>query len=165
VEQLADDPDFAKDVGHERRCEVRYLGQAYEVGVSLEGTDEIDDAAFARLIAEFHDQHERAFAFANRDEVCEIRIQRLSVTATVGEQPSPLVTDAARTRSATRGSVVYRGREIDCLIAQRSDFRPGDRIETPAIVLQEDATTFLPPGVRAEMASTGDLLVTNDSAA
>lgn len=167
AEQLAGDPDFASDVGHERRCEVRYLGQAYEVGVSLDGAGEIDDGAFARLIADFHDQHERAFAFANRDEVCEIRIQRLSVTATVGEQPLPVVADGERTRSgsATRGSVVYRGQEIDCLIVERSDFRPGDRIETPAIVLQEDATTFLPPGVRAEMASTGDLLVTNDSAA
>lgn len=165
ADQLADDPDFANDVGRERRCDIRYLGQAYEVGVAMERADDIDDAAFERLIAEFHDQHERAFAFANRDEVCEVRIQRLFVTAVVGEQPPPPAADATGASGAARGSVVYRGQELDCLVQERSALRPGDQIETPAIVVQDDATTFLPPGVHAEVAPTGDLLVSDISPA
>ncbi|MGH2893430.1 MAG: hypothetical protein ACRDPM_09210, partial [Solirubrobacteraceae bacterium] len=138
-------------------------GQAYEVGVPMTYTDAIDDVRFQELIAEFHEQHERAFAFANRDEVCEIRTQRLFVTASVGEQSAPPTSDAAGKGGVTRGSVVYGHQEIDCLIVDREGLRPGDEIETPAIVLQDDATTFLPPGVRAQVASTGDLVVSGIS--
>ncbi len=94
-----------------------------------------------------------------------MRIQRLFVTAVVGEQPPPPAADATGASGAARGSVVYRGQELDCLIQERSALRPGDQIETPAIVVQDDATTFLPPGAHAEVAPTGDLLVTDISPA
>lgn len=164
AEQLADDPDFAVDVHRERRCEIRYLGQAYEVSVPLE-RGEVDQETFDQLIREFHAQHERAYAFANHDEACEIRIQRLFVTATVGEQfdaataaEAPAAEDGAQ--GSSRATVLYRRQELDCLVVNRDGLRPGDTIPTPAVVLQEDATTFLPPGVRAEVVSTGDLVVT-----
>ncbi len=161
AEQLADDPDFARDVTRERRCEVRYLGQAYEVGVPIEFNGEVDQTVFDRLVADFHDQHERAYAFANRDEPCEIRIQRLFVTATVGEQLAAADADEVGERSSRRDRVVYHGEELDCLVVDRSGLRPGDEVVAPAVVLQEDATTFIPPGVRAHVAATGDLLITD----
>ncbi|MCD6727404.1 MAG: hydantoinase/oxoprolinase family protein [Solirubrobacteraceae bacterium] len=161
AEQLADDPDFARDVTRERRCEVRYLGQAYEVGVPIEFNGEVDQGVFDRLIADFHDQHERAYAFANRDEPCEIRIQRLFVTATVGDQLAAAGADEVGEPSSGRGRVVYHGEELDCLVVDRSGLRPGDEVVAPAVVLQEDATTFIPPGVRAHVAPTGDLLITD----
>jgi N-methylhydantoinase A len=165
ADQLADDPDFAADVRRERRCEIRYLGQEYEVSVPIELNGHVDRELFDRLISEFHDQHERAYAFADRDEVCEIRIQRLFVTATVGEQPSAPRADAVGDQGATSGTVVYRGGRLECPVIERSGLRPGDDVATPAVVLQEDATTFLPPGVRVRVAPTGDLLITEISSA
>jgi len=162
AEQLADDPDFARDVARERRCEIRYLGQAYEVSVPLD-RGEVDQQAFDRLIREFHTQHERAYAFANHDEPCEIRIQRLFVTATVGEKLDAATADGGDSDGAlgsSRTTVVYHGEQLDCLVVNRSGLRAGDTVQTPAVVLQEDATTFLPPGVHAVLAPTGDLLVT-----
>ncbi len=160
AEQLAHDPDFVEGVRRERRCEIRYLGQAYEVSVPLPGDGNVDRARFDALIAEFHDQHERAYAFANRDEVCEIRIQRLFVTATVGEELVEGRAEMAGAGGEHEATVVYRGEELPCRLVERAGLRPGDEIPTPAIVLQEDATTFLPPSCKATVADTGDLLVT-----
>jgi N-methylhydantoinase A len=163
AEQLADDPDFAHDVARERRCEIRYLGQAYEVSVSL-APGQIDQGSLDRLIGDFHAQHERAYAFASPDDPCEIRIQRLFVTATVGEKLDPAHGEPSSNGSGAqrsgRTTVIYHGSELDCLVVNRSTLAPGDRVETPAVVIQEDATTFLPPGVQAVVAPTGDIVVT-----
>jgi N-methylhydantoinase A len=163
--QVADDPDFAADVTRERRCDIRYLGQAYEVGIPVHEDGPIDRAKLDAVVGAFHDQHERAYAFADRDEVCEIRIQRLSVAATVGGRLGDGEVVADGERSEGRTEVVYRGAALDCLAVERSGLRPGDEVTTPAIILQEDTTTFLPPGVRAVVAPTGDLIVTEIAAA
>ena len=159
--QIGDDPDFAAGVRRERRCDIRYLGQAYEVAVALDGDGAIDRAALDELVSRFHDQHERAYAFSDRDAPCEILIQRLSIAATVGERVGDGTPTVSENGSVGRAQVVHRGAKVDCVVVDRSQLRPGEELQTPAILVQHDTTTFLPPGVRATVAPTGDLIVTN----
>jgi N-methylhydantoinase A len=160
AEQLRGDPDFAAEVGRERRCDVRYLGQAYEVSVLLPDGP-LDGGTLESLVSDFHDQHERMYAFAERDEPCELRIQRLFLTARVGSQIDAAV-DAANEPSAleaAHGTVSYAGRELDCPVVDRAGLRAGDTVTAPCVIAQEDSTTFVPPDVSVTIAPTGDMLI------
>jgi N-methylhydantoinase A len=160
--QLETDPDFAHGVSRERRCDIRYVGQAYEVGVDL-GDGPLDDDAVARLLADFHAQHERMYAFADENAVCEIRVQRLFLTAPVGEAvkaPPPPATKNGAMHATEAGAVLFGGRRLSCPLVDREGLRPGAEIPAPCVIAQDNSTTFVPPDVSVDVAPTGDLLIT-----
>lgn len=85
LKELNSDPDFSLGADRERRCDMRYVGQAYDVSVPLIA-DPADPAAWDELRAAFHEEHRRAYPFAEPDEPCELRTQRLSLTVRVGSR-------------------------------------------------------------------------------
>lgn len=163
--QLAGDPDFAGTVVRERRCDVRYLGQAYEVSVPFPA-ETVSAQSFATLVADFHELHERTYAFAEWEERCEIRSQRLfltkpvrSVAAGNGVAGEPDTASAAPQPSGA--TVVFEGQELSCPVIRRDTLLPGASVPAPCVIVQEDATTFIPPAVTVTVAPSGDLLITD----
>ena len=166
--QYAADGIPAERVALSRAGDLRYVGQGYELGVAFpDGA--IDEAALEAVWAAFHRQHEAEYGHFFADSPIEIVNIRLTGS---GEMPK-----IARTMAAASGSLAEaRVRAGACA------FRHGDgleRLETdfyqrealpaearfagPAVVLQRDATTLVPPGWRASVALNGNIILKRES--
>ncbi|HEV2376565.1 MAG TPA: hydantoinase B/oxoprolinase family protein, partial [Streptosporangiaceae bacterium] len=56
-------------------------------------------------------------------------------------------------------SMYANGRWVDAELVRRADLAPGDRVEGPALVAEDFATTVVEPGWRAGVTGRGDLLL------
>jgi N-methylhydantoinase A len=162
--QFATDGVEASAVSFVRGADVRYVGQGYELRV-LVPTGEIDADALDAIFAAFHAQHEAEYGHSFRQSAIEIVNVR--------------VTGVGRMPKIGRPSVPHGGSFRESLIRRGScAFRVGGKLETPetafyrrdrlpleqpfsgpAIVLQMDSTTVVPPGWRAVADSNGNLIL------
>jgi N-methylhydantoinase A len=129
----------------ERQLDMRYVGQAYELTVSAEGN----------FVERFHRAHERRYGYADTGRAVEVVNVR---TFLIGATPKPAL---PRSRSAgpnvREGGLVERrdvhvaGRSERTAIYDRAKLRAGNRFAGPAVVVEYSATTFVPPGWRANV--------------
>ncbi len=135
----------------ERFGELRYLGQGYELRVAMpDGT--IDERTLHEALDRFQQQHEQEFGHYFPDspvEIVNIRVDGVGTTPKI-----------ARPRTARAGSLqdalvkkdasVFRVdgtlREFETAYYRRDAFPVGETIAGPAIILQTDSTTVVPPG-------------------
>jgi N-methylhydantoinase A len=143
----------------DRSCDVRYLGQAYEVSVPVPN-GELTAEAVDELVTRFHELHERAYAFSSPDERCELVTVRVSASVNLDKPPSA--------RSAPEGSpadgatrAIHVPGEGTCLVPvhSRDELGVGARIQGPAVVHQADCTTYLPPFAAATVDDYGNLCI------
>jgi N-methylhydantoinase A len=136
----------------QRTIAMRYLGQWRSLAVSVEpGITSLEE-----VVASFHDEHEREFAY--RREGAPIEVYQLAVQA-LGVTPKPelaryeLEPDAALPEPlATRGVHFDEHDDaVDTPIYDRTELPAGARVEGPAIIEQLDSTVVVPPGVVAEV--------------
>ncbi len=159
--ELKADPSLAKsEFTFQRTCDVRYVGQAYEVRVPVP-SGRLDAKAVEALFTSFHDAHHRAYHFSNRGEVCEIVTFRTSAVMSL-EKPNgdPVMAKRQASRAATRPVYVEDAGFMETPIYQRDQLPVGHRIAGPAVVHQSDSTTYLPPYAQAEVDPFGNLIVT-----
>ena len=137
----------------QRTIAMRYLGQWRSLAVEIpEGPVDI-----AALVASFHSEHEREFAYAREDDA-PVEIYQLALRA-VGVTPKPELTrhepepDAPLPEPVARRPVHFDEEEdaLDTPVFDRDTLRAGTRLDGPAIVQQLDSTVVVPPGVTAEV--------------
>ncbi|MEX0653222.1 MAG: hydantoinase/oxoprolinase family protein [Phycisphaeraceae bacterium] len=139
----------------QRAVDLRYLGQSYELTISLDG----DGDPLDKFLAE----HERLYGYASTDKPLELVAARLQ-TAGV-ERPLRFATLPARTASTGHGPPtttvhVHDGqREQRWRMVARDDLQAGDRLDRPTIIREYSATTLMPPGWTGEVNATGQLLL------
>lgn len=159
----ADDIDLER-VSFVRRGDLRYVGQGYELRVAFpDGT--LDAAALAEAFAAFHEVHRREYGHHFADSAIEIVNIRLIGAAGAAEiarpaPPSGGPLEAARIRT---GLCTFRvdGELTDHETAflLRDKLPVGVAIDGPAIVLQMDSTTVVPPRHTIEADATGNLII------
>ena len=121
----------------ERRLDLRYAGQSYELSVPFRRD-------FRRL---FHEQHEKAYGHAHRGRPLEIVNLRLRLTI---RTPKPQLRaratgnpDPARARVKTK-PVWFAGRFHSTPLYDRERLEPGSRFAGPAVVVEYSSTTVVP---------------------
>ncbi|MBI3911776.1 MAG: hydantoinase/oxoprolinase family protein [Armatimonadetes bacterium] len=123
-----------------RWVDMRFRGQSYELGVEA---GEADPAAWAQR---FHARHRQSFGYADPNEPTEVVNVRLRAT---GRIPRPrLPAGALRRRPEPRPcgvQPIYWDDWRLCPLYDRAMLAPGQALSGPALVLQEDTTTCLPP--------------------
>jgi N-methylhydantoinase A len=160
AELAADERLAGADVRIERSCDIRYLGQAYEVNVAVpEG--EIAPQLLEELVGRFHTQHERAYGFSSADEPCELVTFRVSAKAALDKPPARRAADGGGDGDAGERDV-HLGDEgfAPTRIYDRSGLGIGARVDGPAVVHQTDATTVIPSFASAEVDESGNLIIT-----
>jgi N-methylhydantoinase A/oxoprolinase/acetone carboxylase beta subunit len=122
----------------ERRLDLRYAGQSYELSVPFR-TD------FREL---FHRQHEKAYGYAHPGRLLEIVNVRLRLTIPT---PKPQLRarragnpDSARARLKTK-PVWFAGRFHPTRLYDRERLGAGARFGGPAVVVEYSSTTVVPP--------------------
>ena len=143
-----------------RLLDVRYVGQSYELTVDCPPLGERVATAVAKR---FHAAHGQRFGYADQNAAIEVVNLRLKAVGIV-EVPSLAALPVSKVRedaenAVEHGRVIFAQGALDTLFLHRGDLAPGDRIPGPAVVLQMDATTVIPPGWRAIVDPLGNLVL------
>jgi N-methylhydantoinase A len=127
-----------------RMLDLRYVGQSYELTVPLRGR------SIAGAVRAFHQRHQERYAHSRPDAGVEIVVARLIASV---EQPAiPDVRPHSRGRPKSRPvQVVDDGESKTARMFRRDELPEGFRARGPLLVVQEDATTWAPPGWRVQV--------------
>ncbi len=151
--------------------DMRYVGQSYELTVEAraEGRAARDGQQYAM---DFHQAHQRRFSYASEGEPAEIVNLRLKA---LGRTSKPRFTfqplgdpDPAAAYLGSRkvhfvsGDSPHSIQPTEAGLYQRERLTPGNRILGPAILVQLDATTILPPDWVISVDGWGNLIAERD---
>lgn len=152
-------------IREELAIDVRYSGQAYEVNVPLDDVPTFDVTMQHRITELFHDRHQRLFGHSHPD----LETQWVTLRATVWgkvSRPAALSLSPSSTPLSSRvlmtQPMAFAGRTIASSVYDRTHLGVGDCIEGPALIVQADTSIVVPPGVRAEVRSMGEIFLSVD---
>jgi len=158
---------------HEKRVDVRYRGQGYELSIPLS----------KNLLKEFEREHQRRYGYIHPNREVELVTLRLRA---VVKTPQPGITAVpaggtphlgkiahvgtgtlARPGRATLGSfstpevlVLFNRKKLKTKIYSRDNLQPGKKYSGPAIITEYSATTVIPPGKRFHLDRASNLIIT-----
>jgi N-methylhydantoinase A len=139
----------------ERRLDMRYTGQAYELTVPATGD----------FVAAFHTSHKQRFGY--RDPERPVEIVNLRCRAT-GITEKPILSRIPRalrgvTRPPARAVLcVFDGEMQTAALLARGELRARHSFAGPAIVSEYSATTLVPRGWKARVDDYGQIFLAQD---
>ncbi len=152
-----------------RRVHVRYDGTDSALIVPfphLHGGDMGDEQAMHQIVRAFENAYRQRFAFLMQGK--GLIVEAVSVEAVVaGDAPSERLHDLHAQRAApVRDTVRMYTAGVDgqaawqeAALLVREDLRPGDVIDGPAIIAEQNATTVVEPGWRARLTEHDHILL------
>ena len=162
LEQGASEPDISVA----RSVDMRYLGQLYEVRVSVPA-EELDERDLEELGRSFETRYEQLFGkgagFPGAGlEAVVYRVEAVAAIERSSSRPAPaedsLPPDIARApeRSAYWAET---GASLDTPVYWGTHLRPGNRIEGPAIIDLPETTIVVRPGTAAHLDRFGSVIL------
>ncbi len=147
-----------RELDVERFAYMRYAGQGWEIPVRL------DDGVLA---AELADRFEAAYTTFFGRPIDGLRIEAVSWSVRVATPRPPVdpVEPVTVRRDVTSDRIrpihdAATGTVEEAIVVDRDDLEPGDRVTGPAVVAEEQTTTWLSAGQAAVLQADGCLLVT-----
>ena len=145
--------------------DVRYVGQSFEITVDYPASraSRTSEGLTRAISDSFYRAHLQRFGYADRAEPVEIVNLRLKLDLAVDKPDLPPMPTSAEDPSQARidtVGVVFREGELETPLYQRDLLATGNRITGPALVVQLDTTTVVPPDWHGEVDPYGNLLLT-----
>ena len=144
-----------------RFLDVRYVGQSFELTVDY--PSRTTKADLTKVIGDsFYKAHLRRFGYADRSEPVEVVNLRLKLELAMEKpQVEPQSAGSPDPAAALIGEaeVIFQQGALTSPLYQREQLTCGNRISGPALVIQMDATTVLPPGWGGAVDPFGNLLL------
>lgn len=144
----------------ERFLDIRYTGQSYELSVPLEKN-------FVEAVECFHAAHQQRFGYSDTTKSVQIVNVRLkgrgrAIRPEFARQECLSTQEACPVSShqvgfANNEAIAYHQTSI----YQRAQLLAGMKLSGPALVLQYDTTTVIPPGWRGRIDEVGNLVLEN----
>ncbi len=145
-----------------RSLDVRYVGQSYELNVDFPKSR----TGVAKAIASaFHRAHRQRFGYSDSNEPVEVVNLRLKMALPVyAPEAAPRAEsgESAARAKVTDVDAVFAEGAAATSVYQRELLEPGNLIKGPALVVQLDCTTVIPPGWSARVDPWGNLILTPD---
>jgi len=163
----------AHELTRRYQVNLRYPGQNWALPITIaettgpasspiaEGQREQLAETREQLVQRFHEQHEAEYGHARREEQPEITGVRLACSA---DTPRPDFGSGLRAPERRPEPTARRRANLgegfcEARIFRGPDLRPGDRIESPAIVEETFTTIVVYPGWDARVDDAGDYLL------
>lgn len=166
---------FAKDgvdadkISLQRIGDLRYVGQGYELKVEFPDGP-LTEAALETVWHAFHEQHRKEYGHAFEQspiEIVTIKVRGLGEIKKLSTLPESAA--SGPTEPVGTGQCVFRvADELDTYKTpyyRRDQLVPGQRLSGPAILLQQDSTTVVPPDWSFAADKYGNILMENTEAA
>jgi N-methylhydantoinase A len=154
-----DVPPEARRAQH--AVDVRYAAQEYTLTVPLTSADEPAREDFLDVIAaRFAEMHRARYGHANLGAPIEFVTLRSTALGDLGHaepEPFPAATTAGFPHE--RRPVVFGGEEVESVVVRRDDLLAGHTFEGPAVIVEETATTVVPPGYDVTVDGLGSLVI------
>ena len=140
----------------ERRLDLRYAGQAYELSVPAAGD----------FVAAFHRAHDSRYGYHDVKrtvEIVNLRVRATGVTKKpelrkIAEPAKGVKAVAMQSRAAI--DCVLVGRRCSAKLLARDELRAGDSLSGPAVISEYSATTLVPHGWTGRVDEYGQILLT-----
>ncbi|MEM6761457.1 MAG: hydantoinase/oxoprolinase family protein [Pseudomonadota bacterium] len=146
---------------YQKIAECRYVGQGFELRARVPDGQLTADNKQA-VIDAFFDAHKTVYGHAFRDQSTEAITLRLVAGARTGALAVPDLGHGGR--MDPQDGIMYRrhtrfddGEARDTPRYQRARLRAEDRINGPAIIVQHNSTTLVPPHWQAVVIAHGDI--------
>ncbi|MBI4831126.1 MAG: hydantoinase/oxoprolinase family protein [Candidatus Lindowbacteria bacterium] len=142
-----------REITVERRLDVRYVGQSYEVTIPLK----------ADFLALFHSEHSRLYGYSNTSWPVELVNVRLAVFGRVDKaQMIPAEDSGISPEQAIveKSKIYFDGHWFVAPIYQRTRLLPGNCFRGPALVVEMSATTVVSPAFEAKVDAYGNIIMT-----
>ncbi|RWC50551.1 MAG: hydantoinase/oxoprolinase family protein [Mesorhizobium sp.] len=132
-------------------CDMRYLGQSYEIEVVL-SPQWLDDGDAEAIEQAFHRTHEQLYDFHDAEGAIELVNIRLSAIGAGPLLSFPEAEEIDVAASPARRLPVYTGLGVETVdLHDRQTLVPGSTFDGPAVVVQEDTTFAIPGGAQARV--------------
>ena len=155
------DPDATRYL---RYADIHYLGQGYELRVPVPG-GEVNEQKIQETLAAFHALHHSEYGHSFPDSPVEFVNIRVTGIGSMPKIGTPTVASDGSLDKALvkRGMTVFRLEEhldeYETAFYRRDDLPLSTRIPGPAIILQTDSTTVVPPDCSVTADVSGTLVV------
>jgi N-methylhydantoinase A len=146
-----------------RSVDLRYHGQSFELSVTVPPGPLVPHD-IARLAAEFHSTHERAYGYAALDDPVElVNVRLAAIGVTPKPRRAPLPEGGQDPAPATKGRrdvwFPESGGWRATIVLDRMKLRRGNVIAGPAIIEEHDASTLVHPGWAATVDEHANLVL------
>jgi N-methylhydantoinase A len=163
TELRADEVDLEK-THFERSADARYVGQGYELRLSLPAGG-ISDDVLQSIIARFHELHGQEYGhhFAGVPvELVNLRVTAIAKVPRIGSPAKPAGGSLAAARIRVDATVFRIGLELksfETTFYDRDQLPVGEAFPGPAVILQKDSTTVVPPKCTATLEESGAIAI------
>jgi N-methylhydantoinase A len=141
--------------------DIRYAAQEYTLTVPLISAEEPTKPGFLKILAErFAELHESRYGHANLGAPIELVTLRTAAFGDLGQPASqkwPAATSADFPHEMRE--VIFDAEPHDAIVAHRDDLFVGHAFRGPAVVLEDTATTVVPPGYTVVVDDIGSLII------
>ncbi|MBS0240786.1 MAG: hydantoinase/oxoprolinase family protein [Proteobacteria bacterium] len=152
---LAAEGVAAADIELKRSAGMRYLGQSWELNVDLARAKTAEDA-----IAAFGDVHDKRFGHRSGGAVEIVNFRLAGIGRVPKPKRRPLATITPRDDAMIgRREVHLGGRFVTTPVYLRDRLALSQVIEAPAVIEELGSTTIVPPGWRARVIGSGELML------
>jgi N-methylhydantoinase A len=141
-------------------CDMRFLRQGYEVEIEIPEITP-DDLWIHRAIETFQEAHGQLYGFVPDADVeaVNLRVEADSPSPFKAPEPEETFPSDGRDARVGSGTVYAAGVPVKATIYQREALLRGTELLGPAVLVEEDATTYLPPGHRARIDAVANLII------
>ena len=139
----------------ERRVDLRYTGQSYEISVPFS----------PRFAEYFHREHAKAYGYRDINRSVEVVNLRLRIVVAT---PKPAMRRVRNSAIADASAAIIKhkpvwidGRRRQTCFYDRTWLSPGIRFDGPAVVAEYSSTTLVPPGCECRVDHFLNLVLTD----
>ena len=140
-------------------ADMRYAGQSFEIEVPLERAW-LETGDIAAIRAAFDRRHQEIYDYA--DPTSGVGIVNLRVVIT-GALPRPTLPELAPATAPPkpigRVACLMRGKAVEAAVYDRAALLSGHSFTGPAIIVQDDSTTIVPPGAKVAIDRLGNAFI------
>ena len=144
--------DSGGEILIERTAELRYKGQSFELGVSVDEPVDLEE-----IRERFHAIHKRAYGYRMDDP---IEIVTLQVSARIENEPPTVGYEAAGTSKRSSRVGYFDGEQYDIDVFERNAIQPRTEIKGPVVLEDDESTTVIPPSWSGTVLEDGTLILT-----
>jgi len=144
-------------------AECRYVGQGFELRAAMPDGP-LDATNVHSVIKGFFDVHKQAYGHAFEDQLVEIITLRVVGSAATETLKLPELAHGGRSNPKaaelyTRNTVFDDGKAVPTPRYDRARLLAEDVVSGPALIVQHNSTTLVPPGYSASVLSRGDMRI------
>jgi N-methylhydantoinase A/oxoprolinase/acetone carboxylase beta subunit len=132
--------------------DLRYLGQSYEITLPYRSSRSSPKS----FLSDFHKAHQRLYSYHHSGrpvEIVNIRLKSIGVTKKIRLKKRQIREMTPQKQALLKKQSLYYGeKKYMASVYMRGYLEPGNRILGPALIVDHDSTTFLPPayGLRVD---------------